>query len=127
MFLPSVVLNDAYFGRNRDLSVGLALERFEFLGFPFALWSPLGYAPDTLVRFMREFLGLKARLRMKLHFEAYPGAWFQPLRVDSLVLLAGPRVLYPVKLEPLRFQAPHVRQNTLGIAIFVVREREAHD
>jgi len=34
------------------------LERFEFLGFPFGLWSPSGYAPDTLVRFMREFLGL---------------------------------------------------------------------
>ena len=51
-----------------------------------------GDAPNALVRLVRELFRLKAGLRVKLHFEAYPRLRFQPLRIDSLVLVGCPGV-----------------------------------
>jgi hypothetical protein len=44
-------------------------------------------AADAFASLMREFLGLQAGWRVKLHFDAQPGLWAAPLAVDSFVLL----------------------------------------
>src|SRR6516164_7833046 len=83
-----------------NLGGSLSLEGFqhhflEFVGLPGA---------DPFVSAVGELLGLEADAGVELHFEPLTGILLDPLAVDALVLLLGPRVPELMQLKALVFQ-----------------------
>src|ERR1700733_11545242 len=84
-----------------------------------------GGCADPLIRFVRELFGFQAFRCVELDLKPESGLWSTPLCIDSLVLLAGPKVLQLDQLEPLRLKPLDVREDTASVALRAVRKRES--
>src|SRR5690242_8716287 len=74
----------------------------------------------SLVSVMRQLLRLVADAGVELHFEPLTTIRVDPLAVDALVLILGPRIPECVQLKTLFLQTLDIRPDALSVASFPV-------